>query len=193
MSQKRVMQLVISRIGQLNTILSRIENSLVDAFLDLAARADPEKTGLAAEDAELRAKVAPSFVLLPAMHEQRMAILERAGEQPTLVEAVRQTARSSAEWAALHKSDPVEETGHTRRSGKRASTRTGPQVPPRPANLKLDPSRRSGKNLNLSAGDSLTSVRSARSGSAANADAIPARSPHRPARTPRKVWFVCFV
>lgn len=54
MSQKRVMQLVISRIGQLNGTLSRIENVLIDAFLELAARADPEKTGLAAEDAEVR-------------------------------------------------------------------------------------------------------------------------------------------
>lgn len=57
MSQKRVMQLVISRIGQLNTTLFRIENVLIDAFLDLAARADPEKTGLAAEDAEVRSLI----------------------------------------------------------------------------------------------------------------------------------------
>lgn len=51
------------------------------------------------------------MALAVTLHEARMGILQRAGEQPQLVEAVRKAARSSAEWAATKTGKALLEAG----------------------------------------------------------------------------------
>jgi hypothetical protein len=93
LSQKRFMQLILTRVTRLNNNLSKMEDYMMDVYLE-------SNVELLTEDVLLRPKLGSAAITATQYHEARCQLLERSAFQPDFVAVMHSRARASGEFFA---------------------------------------------------------------------------------------------